>query len=95
MDARPLNLQDAFRLASLISQYVDVEQISPRQNAVDFISSLVEKISPQEYLLCVALLTQTDEETIKKYNSFEILHAFVEGLKLNQIVSLLHFYKSL
>ena len=95
LDARVLNLFEAFRLASVLSKYVNVEKLNPDEDAVDFISDIVGKLSPEEYLACVSLLTHTDIDTIKKYISLEILTAFIEGLKLNQVVALLGFYKSL
>jgi hypothetical protein len=95
MDARTLNLEEAFRLASLLSKHVDVKKLDPQQDAVDFISDLVESLSPEEYMKCVELVTGEDEHTIKKEVSLEILTCFIEGMKLNNIVSLLHFYKML
>lgn len=95
MQAQPLNLIDAFRLASTISKYVDIKDLNPQADAIDFISGIVEKISPEEYLHCVILMTKTDEQKIKQEISLDILTAFIEGLKLNQIISLLSFYKSL
>ena len=95
LDARVLNLFEAFRLASVLSQYVDVEKLNPDEDAVDFISDIVGKLSPDEYLACVSLLTHTDTDTIKKHISLDILTAFIEGLKLNHAVALLGFYKSL
>ena len=95
MQVRRLNLDDAFRLAHILSQYVDVDALDPRQDAVDFISDIVQKITPEEYLKCVSLLTNTDIDTIKKEISLDILTAFIEGMKLNQAISLLRFYKSI
>ena len=92
MDTRRLNLQDSFRLASVLSKYVDLDD--PQQEPIEFISGIVDKISPEEYLQCVSLLTREDVETIKKEISLNILTFFVEGLKKNQVVSLLGFYKS-
>lgn len=95
MDAIPLTLPDAFRLASIISKYVDVDRLNPRADVIDFISEIINKIDPQEYLVCVSLMTNINIEKIKQEISLDILTAFIEGLKLNQIVTLLHFYKSL
>ena len=100
MQVRRLNLDDAFRLAHILSQYVDVDALNPQQDAVDFIGDIVQKITPEEYLKCVSLLTNTDIDTIKKEfvekgASLDILTAFIEGMKLNQVVALLGFYKSL
>lgn len=95
MNARSLNLSDAFRLAGVISKYVDLDKLDPQADPIDFISSVVEKISPEEYIHCVALLTKTDEEHIKQEIALNILTAFIEGLKQNRIITLLSFYKSL
>ena len=94
MQVRRLNLDDAFRLAHILSQYVDINSLDPQQDAVDFISDIVQKITPEEYLKCVSLLTNTDIDNIKKEISLDILTAFIEGLKENQVVVLLGFYKS-
>lgn len=92
MNANPLNLRDAMRLASVISPKID--KIDPRQDAIEFISNIIDSLSPEEYLRCVMLLTQENEETIKKEIGLDILSVFIEGLQKNQIVSLLAFYKS-
>lgn len=95
MDAKTLNLVDAFRLASIISKYVDVEKLNPQADPIDFVNEIVQKISPEEYLICVSLMTNIDVDTIKQEISLNVLTAFIEGLKKNQIISLLDFYKSL
>lgn len=92
MNIRILNLMDAFHLASIVSKYVDTTALS--EDAVDFIQGIVEKISPQEYITCVSIMTDKTEEDVKKELSLEILTAFIEGLKMNQIISLISFYKS-
>ena|SRR3990167_9384716 len=95
LEASRLNLQDAFSLASILSQYVDVEKLNPDEDAVDFISDIVSKLTPEEYIRCVMLLTKENEDSIKKKASIEILTFFIEGLKLNHAVALLGFYTSL
>lgn len=92
MNIRILNIMDAFHLASIVSKYVDTTRLSP--DALDFIQGIVEKIEPQEYLTCVSIMTKKTEEDVKKEFSLDILTAFIEGLKANQIVSLVSFYKS-
>jgi len=94
MKIKKLNLQNAFRLAFIISKYVDLEKISPDQDAVDFISEILERITPEEYIKCVSLMTEQDEKTIKKIDSLDILSAFSKGLQTNQILTLVSFYKS-
>ena len=73
---------DAFHLASIVSKYVDTNNLSI--DAVDFVQGIVEKISPQEYLACVSMMTDTTEEDVVKELSLDILTAFIEGLKMNQ-----------
>src|SRR5687768_13568929 len=92
MNIRILNLMDAFHLASIVSKYVDIATLS--EDAVDFIQGIVEKISPQEFITCVSIMTDKTEEDVKKEVSLEILTAFIEGLKMNQIISLISFYKN-
>lgn len=95
MDVKKLNLEDAFRLASILSKYVDEIDKNHPQDALDFISDIVNKLTPEEYLRCVSMMTKLDEETIKKETAIEILTAFIEGMKLNQAFTLISFYKSI
>lgn len=97
LKAKSLNLKQAFELAFVLSKYINKEDLdkADSQDALDFIGNIIQKITPDDYLHGVTLLTQTDENTIKKYASIEILTAMIEGLKLNQIVTLVSFYRSL
>lgn len=83
---------DAFHLASIISKYVDTSSLNP--DVVDFIQGIVGQITPQEYLTCVSMMTEKTEEDLKKEISLDILTAFIDGLKDNQIISLVAFYRS-
>lgn len=83
---------DAFHLASIVSKYVDTNHLS--SDALEFIQGIVEKISPQEYLTCVSMMTDKTEEDVIKEDSLDILSVFIEGLKTNQVISLISFYKS-
>jgi hypothetical protein len=95
LEAVDLTLPEALRLASILEPKIDIETLDPQSDAVDFIGDIIEKLSPEEYLDCVMLLTRENEETIKSYASIEILTALIEGLKKNQAITLLGFYKSL
>lgn len=95
MKTRKLNLEEAFQLASILVKYVDIEKITPETDAVEFISSIVDKISPRDYLDSVMLLTHTDVKTIEKKISLDILTAFISGLQTNKVITLIGFYKSL
>ena len=92
MQTKVLNLYDAFHLASIISQYVDTNNLNP--DVVDFIQGIVEQISAQEYLTCVSMMTDKTEAELVGEFSLDILTAFIDGLKENQIISLVSFYKS-
>ena len=94
MKTKILNLRDALHLASILEKYLDEEAVA-KGNAIDFISALVGKLSPMEYLHCVMLLTGEAEERIKNEESVEILTVFINGIKENQILSLVPFYYSL
>ena len=93
MKIKKLNLNDALSLALTISKYADLT--NPFIDAVDFIAGIVEKISPSEYLQCIKIMTNIKEEEIKDAISIDLLTAFIEGLKTNQIITLVSFWKSL
>lgn len=95
LSAKLLTLQEAFQLAQVLTSKIDVEKLDPRQDPIDLVGSIVENLSPEEYLRCVSLLTKENEETIKQKPSLVILTVFIEGIKKNQIITLVHFYKSL
>jgi len=94
MDAKPLNLRDGLRLAEILDKYVDTET-SANAEAIDFISSIVNKIDPISFLRCVALLSGETDEMLKRQISIDILTCFIEGLRENKILSLVSFYRSL
>lgn len=95
MKTKKLNLEEAFHLASVLAKYVNVEEITYDLDAVEFIGSVIGKLTPQEYLECVILLTEENVDTIEKEISLDILASFVEGLRDNHIIALIAFYKSL
>lgn len=95
MKTKILGLEPAFELASILSKHIDVEKLNPNQDALEFISSVLDKLTPAEYLHCVKLLTDKEEEDVKKQNSLDILAAFIEGLRANRVVGLIGFYRSI
>ena len=94
MKIRILNLPDAFRLASVLSKYIDVEKLDTQEGMFKFLGDIVKKMSSDEYIHCVMLITNKTEKDIKRENSMAILSAFIRGLTENKIISLLYFYKS-
>jgi len=93
MKAKKLNLRDGLRLASILNKYID-EKTNADAEALDFVSAIVDKILPDEFLHCVNLISGETEEQIKKQISIDILTCFIEGLRENQILSLVSFYRS-
>jgi len=94
MKAKLLNLQNALRLASILDKYID-EKTNANAEALDFVSAIVDKITPDEFLHCVNLISGKTKEAIKQQISIDTLTCFVEGLRENQILSLVSFYRSL
>ena len=92
---RPLNLVNALRLASLLKPYVDVNNLNPEQDAIEFIDGIVQSISAQDFLLSVKLLSNKTEEDLEKLDGYKILALFTQGLRDNRIVTLLSFADSL
>jgi len=95
MRIRPLPLLDALRLASLLSPYVDVKKLNPEQSALDFVDDIVQKISAQDFLLCIKMMTKKTEQDLEKMDGFDILALFTTGLRENKAIALLEFYHSL
>lgn len=93
MKPKILNLREALRLASILDKYIDDE--TTQAEVLDFVSGVVNKIEPREYLSCISLLTGEANEAIAQENPLDILACFVGGLKENQILSLVTFYRSL
>jgi hypothetical protein len=93
MKAKLLNLRDALKLAQILEKNVDKDVGSV--SVLDFVSGIVEKITPEEYLHGVSLLTGESEIDVKKEISIDILTCFIDGLRENQILSLISFYSSL
>ena len=94
MKTKLLNLRDALRLASILNKYID-EKTNANAEALEFISAIVDRITPDEFLHCVILLSGETEEVVKQQISIDILTCFIEGLRENQILSLVSFYRSL
>lgn len=86
-----LNLDEALRLAAILDKYADTKKI----DAIEFVEVIMNKIPSSEYLNSVKLLLKTDENEIDKQLPLNVLTAFIEGLKLNKVVSLIEFYRSL
>ena len=95
MRIRPLPLHDALRLASLLSPYVDVNKLNPDQSALDFVDDIVQKISAQDFLLCIKMMTKKTEYDLEKMDGFDVLALFTTGLRENRVIPLFEFYNSL
>ena len=95
MKARKLSLEQALSLASIISKYVDIKQTRLDESAFDFIDEIVQKITPDEYLYCVSMMTNKKRVGVEKLEITDILALFTEGMAVNRITTLLAFYENL
>lgn len=95
MRIRPLILHDALRLASVLSKYVDISKLKPEQDALEFVDSIVQQISAQDFLACLYIMTKKTEQDLEKMTGYETLALFTSGLRVNRVLSLLEFFNSL
>jgi len=95
MRIRPLPLPDALRLASLLSPYVNINKLNPEQSALDFVDEIVQRISAQDFLLCIKMTTNKREQDLENMDGLDVLALFTTGLRENKVIALLEFYHSL
>ena len=88
-----LNLEKALILGQILETYIDEK--SMEKSPIDFIAHIIERIQPREYLKVLVLLTNKTEEELSKQLAIDTLTQLIEGLKENQIIALVSFYKSL
>ena len=89
MEAKLLNLPEALKLASLVVKYIEPGE-SP-QESLDFVSSLLDKIDPMEYLSCIRLLCPFEISGQEGGQFF--LDVFFSGLEKNKIITLIDTYR--
>lgn len=94
MKVRILGLEEAFELASILDNHAD-KDLRPEVDALQFVTDLLNRLPPSDYIKCVAMMTKNTEEDVEKEDYATIFQAFYAGLRENQVVSLLAFYRSL
>ena len=83
-----INLEQALLLYSIIHT-----KISDNKDTISFIEELLTKLTPDEYLNCICLLTGTEKPEIKKEDFMDIITNFTIGLQINNILSLCELVK--
>jgi hypothetical protein len=80
---RILNLEQMLEIYNILKNYLIDNQ---EENNIIFIQGILDKITPQEYIKCVCLLTGTEINEISKEDSISSISAFTNGLFENKIV---------
>lgn len=91
IEVTTLNYPDAMRLASILTKYIDPSNVeeSPRE----FISSILDKISPVDYLHCIRVILPN--ESVSTLSGDTLLEIFYSGLEKNKIISLVKNYREM
>lgn len=92
-----LNIREAIRLYVTIRPHLPDEP-KPESFILDYVKVVISSMKhkdPYAYLDTVLTLTGLTEEELREYSSVEILEMFIDGLVLNQILSLDSFCKRL
>jgi hypothetical protein len=96
---RKLNIYEAMMLAEIIARHVaekDIEFAELDESGIfDFIDNIVSKISPDEYMRVLEIITNVNREKLKQMDYLDLLALFTQGLAENKIITLLSFYYSL
>lgn len=93
MESKILSFVDAMVLASILVNYIDLENI--QTDPVDFIGSILDKISPMDYSTCIVLLTGKVLDMKNIPSGEELIKVVYSGLQKNKIILLLQSYKAI
>jgi hypothetical protein len=88
-----LSIEKAFEFYAIFKKYIP-ENFNGDGILIDYIAQIIDKIKAgrhRDYFDMVLLLSGMKEEELIKLPAEEILGLFVEGLKNNQILSLVEF----
>jgi hypothetical protein len=87
-EPRIMNLEQALSLYSIINT-----KLSNKEDTLSFVEDLLTKLTPNEYLDCVCLLTGTKKEQIIEQDFMEAIISFTKGLQINNIIYLCELMK--
>jgi hypothetical protein len=92
VQARTLNLPDALKLSITLGKYVR-ELPNLDGNVSDFLDSLFDKFSPEDFKEIIELLS--GEKLKSDVNGTVLLRVFYEGLEKNKLLKLLSTSKEI
>jgi len=94
---KPLNLEKALQLYTLIGKYLP-ENVDENSDVLDFVGTIVKNIKNSgnhiDYINAVVLMTGFDEQVILQSEPDEILSTFIQCLIDNRILDLKEFAES-
>ena len=95
---KPLNLEEALELYSIIGKHLP-EKFDERPEVLEFIGTIVDSINEsgnhRDYVNAVSIMADVPIDELLKIDYEEILNLFIEGLTINQIISLKKFCESI
>jgi len=93
-----LNLEKALELYSIIGKHLP-ENVDENLDVLDFIGTIVNNIKEsgnhRDYVNAVSIMTDLSISELLEMGYEEILGLFIEGLIINQIISLKKFCESI
>lgn len=89
--ARPLTLKETLEIYFIVSPHIPKEYVTH----YDACSAIFDALSPEEFLTCVCILTDTPRDKIIREDALEYFIQFVDGLKENNILALPEFFKKI
>jgi hypothetical protein len=90
-------MNKALRLAKLILPHMpeDASEITVLQFGDKIVRSLIASGNSQDYLEIIHLTSGIDIDSLIQLGVTEVFKLFVEGMRENEILSLIEFYKGL
>lgn len=82
--AKIINIAEAMELYELMKPHFPKAEVVP----TEFVQSMVDKLPADDYVRCVCLLTGTKPDELTEADSIPSLTAFVEGIKINRILTM-------
>lgn len=92
-----MNSTKLLTLRELLEVYFIVSPHIPKEYVTDYdaCSAIFDALSPDDFLTCVCILTGIPRDKIIREDALEYFISFVDGLKVNGILSLPEFFKKM
>lgn len=86
-----LTLRETLEIYFIVSPHIPKEYITH----YDACSKIFDGLSAEEYLNCITILTGLDRKEIIVSESLTYFMVFIEGLRINNILSLPNLFKKM